>query len=545
MSKLPNFFNGNDYTKKLLDESKGLITKWNKTGLLRGLATEFDKSNMAILLENQARQLVKEVSSTGTSQYSEEWSGVALPLVRRIFAEIAAKDFVSVQPMSLPSGLVFYLDIKYGTSKYDFETSAGTDEWGWQNNSVYGKTATASAATEGLYGAGRYGYSMNQFNTASNVVSTGSVLWSDVNYDAAVSASLANYTKVVVDMAGTNFDPAATKAFTLYSGSAAINLPAYTKPVAVNGSYTRAQFIVDSTLIDDGQAVTVYYNKQTTNDYTRGDFEATADLSVADSNNTNLAIPELNLQMKSFPIIAKTRKLKSVWTPEFAQDLNAYHAVDAEVELSALLAEYVTMEIDLELLDMLIANAITVDYWSAKVGAIHDGTTDNGESDWKSQAFDTGTLAYTQNSWYQTLGTKLQKLSNAIHQKTLRGGANFLVCSPTVATIIESIPGFSADTDGNSMKYAMGVQKVGALNNRYTVYKNPYMTENTVLLGFRGTHFLETGAVYAPYIPLIMTPLIYDPINLTPRKGVMTRYAKKVVRPEFYAKLFVSHLNYV
>jgi hypothetical protein len=151
----------------------------------------------------------------------------------------------------------------------------------------------------------------------------------------------------------------------------------------------------------------------------------------------------------------------------------------------------------------------------------------------------------TQGQWFQTLGTKMQKLSNRIHQLTLRGGANFLVCSPTVATILESIPGFAANTDGDAskMEYAFGIQKAGQLNNRYTVYKNPYMVENTILMGYRGSQFLETGAVFAPYIPLIMTPLIYDPETFVPRKGLMTRYAKKMLRPEYYGKIYVSGLN--
>ena len=146
-----------------------------------------------------------------------------------------------------------------------------------------------------------------------------------------------------------------------------------------------------------------------------------------------------------------------------------------------------------------------------------------------------------------TLGNKIQSVSNAIHQKTLRGGANFIVVSPEVATILESIPGYAASTDGdaNNKSYAMGVQKAGLINNRYTVYKNPYQFENVILVGFRGSNFLETGAVYAPYVPLIMTPLVYDPKNFTPRKGVMTRYAKKMVRPEFYGKVIVADVNYV
>ena len=241
--------------------------------------------------------------------------------------------------------------------------------------------------------------------------------------------------------------------------------------------------------------------------------------------------------MKSSAIVAKTRKLKAVWTPEFAQDLNAYHALDAEAELTSILSEYISLEIDLEILEMLLQNASAGnEIWSAV----------NNQSITEAGGVQPGLGFYnSQGQWFQTLGTKIQKLSNIIHQKTLRGGANFLVCSPAVGTIMESIPGFAADTDGDASKatYAFGVQKVGSLNGRYKVYKNPYMTENQILLGFRGAQFLETGAVFAPYIPLIMTPLIYDPETFTPRKGLLTRYAKKMVRPEFYGTIQVNGLN--
>ena len=190
---------------------------------------------------------------------------------------------------------------------------------------------------------------------------------------------------------------------------------------------------------------------------------------------------------------------------------------------------------------MLIQNVPTnqVEFWSAQVGTTvtsAGGVVPNGAN---------SGVYYTQMSWFQTLGIKLQKISNIIHQRTLRGGANFIVVSPTVATVLESIPGFAADTDGDSAKmtYAFGVQKIGQLNSRYKVYKNPYMLENTILMGFRGNQFLESGAVYAPYVPLIMTPLVYDPNTFTPRKGIMTRYAKKMVRPEFYGKVIVTNTN--
>ena len=190
---------------------------------------------------------------------------------------------------------------------------------------------------------------------------------------------------------------------------------------------------------------------------------------------------------------------------------------------------------------MLYAGATAkTERWSARVGYEYDGVGTFAQSSGESNA-------YTKGEWFQTLGNKIQAVSNAIHQKTLRGGANFIVVSPETATIIESIPGYASDTDGDATKgsFAMGVQKVGALNNRYTVYKNPYMLENKILVGFRGSNFLETGAVYAPYVPLIMTPLVYDPKNFTPRKGVMTRYAKKMVRPEYYGTITVADVNLV
>jgi hypothetical protein len=243
--------------------------------------------------------------------------------------------------------------------------------------------------------------------------------------------------------------------------------------------------------------------------------------------------------MKSSAIVAKTRKLKAVWTPEFAQDLNAYHALDAEAELTSILSEYISLEIDLEILDMLMQNASAgTEVWSAVNNRSITGTgVSVAQSDLN--------FYNSQGQWFQTLGTKIQKLSNVIHQKTLRGGANFLVCSPAVGTILESIPGFAADSDGDTSKasYAFGVQKVGAINSRQKVYKNPYMKENQILLGFRGSQFLEAGAVFAPYIPLIMTPLVYDPDTFTPRKGLLTRYAKKMVRPEFYGLIQVDGLN--
>jgi hypothetical protein len=516
-----------------------LASKWEKTGLLEGLAGTH-KNNMSIILENQAKQLVVETSQTGggtasqgmfTAGVGEQWAGVALPLVRKVFGQIAAKEFVSVQPMNLPSGLVFYLDFQYGTTKAPF--TAGGSLYGDAGANPFGNTNTG-----GLYGAARFGYSINNTSSVATAT-TGAADWSDMNFDSDYSASAVagGYKTVSVPTSSLlNLDVEGVRAFTLTTGSisGAIQLPQFTKIVGAN-----AVFIVSGSQAPvQSSAVTVAFQLQPTDQY-RGDFED-ANPALNSLNSASISIPEINVQMKSSAIVAKTRKLKAVWTPEFAQDLNAYHALDAEAELTSILSEYISLEIDLEILDMLIDSAAAgTEVWSA---VNNQAIVDNGAN---------GTISNlgfynSQGQWFQTLGTKIQKLSNIIHQKTLRGGANFMVLSPAVSTIIESIPGFAGDVDGDVEKstYAFGVQKVGALGGgKIKVYKNPYMLENQILLGFRGTQFLESGAVFAPYIPLIMTPLVYDPDTFTPRKGLLTRYAKKMVRPEFYGLIKISGLN--
>ena len=559
----------NPYQSLQSDAAK-LAGKWEKTGLLEGLDGTH-KNNMGIILENQAKQLVVEQSSTGGGAASSgtfqsqtgvniggQWAGVALPLVRKVFGQISAQEFVSVQPMNLPSGLVFYLDFQYGSAKTPF--NSGDSLYGNRNadNLPFGNTNEG-----GLYGSGRFGYSVQ--NTQSNIDMVAgdftSATWDQVNFNSTYSASVAAGTYWAVTVATSSLavgDFEGVKGFNIFTGSlsaavitgsdgsvAGAQLSEFTDydgGADVTFIVTKSAF-AEGANVDGTSSVWVNYQLQPT-DKNRGDFEAGN--SVPNSFNDeeqdccpDQVIPEINIQMQSSAIVAKTRKLKAVWTPEFAQDLNAYQALDAEAELTSILSEYISLEIDLEILSMLIDSAAAgVENWSAVNNQAITGT---------GAAIVQSDLGFynSQGQWFQTLGTKIQKLSNIIHQKTLRGGANFLVCSPTVATILESIPGFAADSDGDAakMNYAFGVQKVGAINARQKVYKNPYMTANQILLGYRGGQFLESGAVFAPYIPLIMTPLVYDPDTFVPRKGLLTRYAKKMVRPEFYGIINVAGLN--
>jgi len=562
--------------KNLQSDAAKLATKWSKTGLLEGL-DEINRNNMSLLLENQAKQLVVESNQIASNSgytvgtQGENWAGIALPLVRKVFGTIVAKEFVSVQPMNMPSGLVFFLDFQYGNSKTPF--TSGQSLYG--NRNASGQFPFQTTATEGgLYGAGRFAYSTNQFSSSIQVsasvnnvpptlgAGTGSVVsasWSELNFDSAYSASVAagqiyKFTVVTASTTISNvFDEDGVRAFILQSGSNFTSASLLQQFTTYNYTGNSISFFFTgaanfANITAGANTLTVFYNKATnlnnetlTGNDQRGDFEADrTDVSVPNSlNATQIVIPEINVRMQSQPITAKTKKLKAVWTPEFAQDLAAYQNIDAEAELTNIMSEYISMEIDLEILDMLIEDAAAgTEYWSAINNVVYNGSTLATQA--AANAF-----YNTQGQWFQTLGTKVQKLSNRIHQLTLRGGANFIVTSPTVATVLESIPGFASTNNGEAdqMEYAFGVQKMGSLNGRYKVYKNPYMTENLMLMGYKGSQFLETGAVFAPYIPLIMTPLVYDPDTFTPRKGLLTRYAKKMLRPEFYAKIYVSGLT--
>ena len=534
--------------KNLQSDAAKLASKWEKTGLLEGLGQEHEKNSMSMILENQAKQLVTEISQDGglptpgaignsfsaQAGAGAQWAGIALPLVRKVFGQIAAQEFVSVQPMNLPSGLVFYLDFQYGSTKND---ETGSDPLAFtEGDSVYGTKnsgeypfETDGAAGNGLYGPGRFGFSLNSHSEAVAAAYT-SASWKDVGFDSNLSASVAagevgkvTITRAAVLAAGNGAaDVDAVRGFAASNAEVASQLNAYNYADATN------LYLFVSQSAGNAEVAADLLYSVVPQDNTLGDFQNTA------------AIPEINIQMRSMALVAKTRKLKAVWTPEFAQDLNAYQALDAEAEVTNILSEYISLEIDSEILAMLIQDAAAgTEYWSANGNEFYisgDDFTQKGAGN--------GGFYNTQGQWFQTLGTKVNKLSNEIHRLTLRGGANFMVVSPTVSTILESIPGFAADnSDAEKMEYAFGIQKAGQLNGRYKVYKNPYMTENTILLGYRGTQFLEAGAVFAPYIPLIMTPLVYDPDTFVPRKGLLTRYAKKMLRPEFYGKIYVNGLN--
>jgi hypothetical protein len=522
------------------EETKHLVEKWEKTGLLKGkdLKSDFDKHGMAQILENQAKQLYMESVQTnvggGTfiTGQGEQWAGVALPLVRKVFADISAKEFISVQPMNLPSGLIFYLEFKYGSN----QPTTGNTRFN-QGDSLYGTTNQKDVAPfGGLYGSGRFGYTMNDYTASLNVIAT-TASYADVHFNANYSASAVANTlrKISIQTASVSvpsLDKKSVRGF-IITGSGVSESTIFAEFTSYDAITDTLSFIATGSAAISG-AATVYYTLQPV-DNNRGDFEDRPGRNLTGSN----ALPQLDFDFNNKSIVAKTRKVMGKWTPESAQDIKAYQSIDVEAEITSMMSEYISMEIDLELLDMVMGAVNTTDVWSAQSNRFYDKSTGT----FRDSAAGAGGYYNSQGEWFQTLGTVIQRTSRKIHQKTLRGQANVIYTSPAVASIIESIPGYASDTSGDKNDFALGTQKIGSLNSRWKIIVNPYFKENTLFMAYKGSAFLECGAVYAPYVPLIMTPTVYDPETFTPRKGAFTRYAKEIIRPEFFAAIYVADLD--
>ena len=567
-------------------EGAALLSKWEKTGLLEGLENDNQKNGMARLLENQAKELLREAASTMVAGDVEGFAAVAFPIVRRVFGGLIANDLVSVQPMSLPSGLIFFLDFTFGGTDGNDDRLANT-----KSSSLYGGGRVGSAITGGvdLTGvnaeAGFYalnnGYASPTGSMTITAIADGpvpyrlNIVCSGTIQDSGVpkfdgispldSQSDSNYQREDI----LQFDADLT------SGSAFVVAKVPVSDLKTSaGSKLNFDNLVALDLRDgDGtmglQRRLTRFDPTTTSNSNTGNivmvFQATASVAasvlsgalhtvtklegpiVDNFNNSdstggvqgasdwglegNVEIPEINIKVDSIAVTAVTKKLKAKWTPELGQDLNAYHNLDAEVELTSILSEQIALEIDREILEDLIRGAQAGKlYWSRSPGMFLNRET-GAEVGASSAAPDfTGTVS----EWYETLLETINDVSARIHRKTLRGGANFIVTSPEVASILEFTAGFRAAVTVDADRGTAGAVRVGNVSKKLDVYVDPYFPRNVVLVGRRGGSFLESGYVYAPYVPLQVTPTIFGIEDFVPRKGVMTRYAKKMVRPDMY-----------
>ena len=619
-------------------ESNRLMEKWSRTGLLRGLGDQ-GRETMSRLLENQAAQVLREANVLGSggsdSGQVDGFTNIAFPIVRRVFGGLVANELVSIQPMSLPSGLLFYLDYTYGSDvggdaavsgtstvgtnvTYDRGQSlynnpvgssirTGSDAVGGQYDLVgtsYSQThksralITAGDAINGAFGGG----SVQAFSagaTATTSGSDGKLLQFDPQITQHIDGGIYSYEFLLVSASklqesgggSRRMDPSTVKSVALFSaagiasatvpgsdvqqGSGILNVRRLNQLGTMSGAPGAVTFtpnpLVDITAAN-AAVLTVIQGNPASMAAASTALNLTASFVVSDNVTTpgggtgstlviptfesdfgavpSPVIPEIDIKIESIAVTATTRKLRARWSPELAQDLNAYHSMDAEVELTQILSEQIALEIDREILNDLLTEAKGANfYWSRSPGKFVNKRT--GASVERASSLAPGPqFTGTVREWYETLVETIIDVANEIHRKTLRGSANFLVCSPEVATIFEASvlykPSIKIDGQGQvGSEFSLGAAAIGSLSNRFTVYKDPYFPRNKILVGYKGGSYLETGYVYAPYVPLIVTPTIFAPEDFTPRKGVMTRYGKKMVRADFYGTVTCMDMDII
>ena len=594
--------------RDLSKEGAALLSKWDRTGLLEGLNNDRKRQAMARLLENQARELLRETSAMAGGDV-EGFAAVAFPIVRRVFGGLVANDIVSVQPMSLPSGLIFFLDFTastetgtkggmeggeslYGGGKVGSEITGGVSLTGDSaEDSFYNLNQGYSSPTgsadlnllpviSGCFGASQYGdgetkvarvYNAGaQTNTGTGAQIASGTLEKICRYDPDFTSGTTNVyvaKALISDMAQLNLDNLISISGTIANASdgQARRLSMFSgtnsglwQPADGDPTYVNLFFHSDSRTVANLSA------SYTNGDGTGGDNTVATKWAIDDDFVVSNAvgsvigdplwgleqaaaavgseagiIPEIDIKVDSVSITAVTKKLKAKWTPELGQDLNAYHNLDAEVELTSILSEQIALEIDREILNDLVMGATAGRYyWSRAAGRFVGKTTGQEIGATTTTPDFTGTVS----EWYETLVETINDVSAQIHRKTLRGGANFIVVGPEVANVLEFTAGFRANVTGDADRGTVGAVNTGSLSKKWDVYVDPYFPRNVVLVGRKGNSFLESGYVYAPYVPLQVTPTIFGTEDFVPRKGVMTRYGKKMVRPDMYGLVIVVDL---
>ena len=583
--------------RNLLKETETIVSKWEKSGLLEGLKSSRQKANMARLLENQAAELLREATTMAAGDV-QGFAAVAFPIVRRVFAGLIANDLVSVQPMSLPSGLVFFMDFRRGTGIGNWDGTNGDQAFAVSSSFFgdrLGVEITGGVRIDGAQADKGFYNLANGYNTSRwySVLTASNVTTATASFDIGPTSAPTDAQKKALRfdpdlLSGTPYISASviTIPFSVLSQSALITeqdvfsvsvATALTTSVAAgNGqgdvtsglSSDNFDVIKRLTTVDrvnqklvivlastsgaptlgtgnDKNVVVSYPIKDNLQNVGASALGALAGTTPWTFENSG-AIPEVELKVDSFSITARTRKLKAAWTPELGQDLNAYHNLDAEVELTSMLSEQIGLEIDQEILnDLVKGQTAGLKYWSRRPGKFVNRLTGADIGTSNIGATYAGPPDFTGNvsMWYETLVETINDVSANIHRKTLRGGANFLVCSPEVANILEFTSGFRASVTHEEEKGTVGAVKVGDLNKKWDIIVHPYFLRNVILVGRKGGSFLESGYVYAPYVPLQSTPTIFDPNTFAPRKAVMTRYGKAMVRPDMYGLVVVADLE--
>lgn len=572
---------GNIGLKHLKVIREDTISKWDKLGFLNGLKGH-GRENIAQLYENQATHLINEQTSSNASGSFET---VVFPIIRRVFSKLLANDIVSVQAMNLPIGKLFYFVPKISNRNASnrhtnpIGSGLGNDNTTYNNVNLYDQfyedgqglfdaskgsySAMTSPTSVVVWGSGGMGGFFTTGTTSSVVCSaaTRTVLLRMTGFSNAGAGKLigptgnemdteeflASFAITASEDINCCVSDAGTQSTTDKVAAAGAHVPyrivtqkygkgiveygkqTSTMPGQPGGSYNDICDATGAMYIELDTSCPACISCDSVDGYMGSTFPTTTTFTANwrwyHDLEFETELGEVSFDLESVTVSVTERKLRATWSPELAQDVSAFHNIDAEAELTALLSEEIAAEIDREILRDLRNSASWTLRWDY-----------NG---WK--RFTAGQAPYTQKDWNQTLITAVNQISAQIHKSTLRGGANWIVCSSEISAIFDDLEYFhvsnaSADQD----QYNMGIEKVGTLSGRYTVYRDPYFPANKMLLGHKGTSLLDTGYVYAPYVPLQLTPTMYNPFNFAPIKGIMTRYAKKVVNNRFYGLVTVD-----
>jgi len=497
-----------------------VINRWDGLGLLEGLSGH-KKENIAQLFENQASYMLNEATSLGVEGSFET---VVFPIVRRVFSKLLANEIVSVQAINLPIGKLFYFVPKIGASAFG-KTNGNSPQTNDPRNQLGMTDAFDNNLNtyDAFYGEdGMYDKSKGAATTSNAVVTTSSLFrYSTSGFSVKTGTTIASgnteIIKVTLTGAG-NYENAeeflSTMSVSYTGGTLDYYFPAQKYGTQLMDSNGVTYIAV---VAPDNASVAL------------GDIDIT--YKTYDSLELSDEMGEVSFELKSVTVSVIERKLRAQWSPELAQDVSAFHNIDAEAELTALLSEQVAAEIDREMLRDLRRGAAWRLSWD------YAGKTGRGIDTQNSAAF------YTQKEWNQTLITAINQVSAQIHKATLRGGANWIVCSAEVSAIFDDLEYFHVSNAAPEQdKFNMGIERVGSLSGRYQVYRDPYFPADTILMGHKGTSLLDTGYIYAPYVPMQLTPTMYNPFTFAPVKGIMTRYAKKMVNNRFYGVIKVKNI---
>ena len=529
-----------DLNNVLLAEAAKCEEQWEDSGLLEGIEDRNTRRMTALMLENQ--RLVNESLASGTDTSDvAQFRRISIPLVRRIYPQLIANKIVSVQPLLGPTGLVYYMRFRYATDK---GATLGRTNKDYAVGTAQAESITMQQQTDGDANLDIWYTSQRiESESATGVVGSNNAVLTlshtplltagalaatvtEANLNTAVTATASTGAPGYL-LWGSGVFNTTTLNFSVQSGSTPIlTLNVGGANTTANGTISGSVWTFATLNYTVGAATlnTVTINTSTgvvTFAFTSFSSTATfSGLTYEYDMECNTDLPEVNLVVESETISAKTRKLKAEWSFEAQQDLRSQHNIDAEAELTQILAKEINLEIDREILMDLRVNAGTVSTW--------DFATALGD---------------TIKEKYESLYVKVVEVSNIIHRKTLRGGANWIVTSPEVASIFETATAGFAPAPSNNFESSMGIQYVGTVNNRWRLFKDPLFQRGSILMGYRGDSYMDSGYFYCPYVPLTQTPVVLDPNSFCPRRGVLTRYGKKLLREgsKFYARVSIQN----